>query len=143
MKMLDKLAKDNMAQLEDPKTPFKQDEDREYILRFFAFHNNLKNFKPSLHQFLNAEIRPNRNLSADAVQQYEARFRKTLSLVKDLFPCLKACQSMCWCCSPPAWCPSPDYQQVCEQSCVHSTAGSRHLWNQGVSKAQWAEVSQC
>ena len=50
MKMLDKLAKDNMAQLEDPKTPFKQDEDREYILRFFAFHNNLKNFKPPVSQ---------------------------------------------------------------------------------------------
>ena len=104
MKMLDKLAKDDMAQLRDPKMPFKQDEDREYILRFFAFHNNLKNLKPSLHQFLNAEIRPNRNLSTDAVQQYEARFRKTLSLVRDLFPCLKACQSVCWCCSPPpAW----------------------------------------
>ncbi len=110
MKMLDKLAKDHMAQLKDPKMPFKQDEDREYILRFFAFHNSLKNFKPSLHQFLNAEIRPNRNLSADAVQQYKARFRKTLSLVRDLFPCVKACQSVCWCCSPSAWHPSPDYQ---------------------------------
>ena len=102
MKMLDKLAKDHMAQLKDPKMPFKQDEEREYILRFFAFHNSLKNFKPSLHQFLNAEIRPNHNLSADAVQQYKARFRKTLSLGRDLFPCVKACQSVCWCCSPSA-----------------------------------------
>ena len=110
MKMLDKLAKDHMAQLKDPKMPFKQDEEREYILRFFAFHNSLKNFKPSLHQFLNAEIRPNRNLSADAVQQYKARFRKTLSLGRDLFPCVKACQSVCWCCSPSAWHPGPDYQ---------------------------------
>lgn len=143
MKMLDKLAKHDMAQLKDPKTPFKQDEDREYILRFFAFHNNLKNFKPSLHQFLNAEIRPNRNLSADAVQQYEARFRKTLSLVRDLFPCLKACQSICQCCSPLAWRPSPLYQQVCKHSRVHSTAGNWHSRNKGVSKAQWAEVSWC
>ena len=143
MKMLDKLAKHDMAQLKDPKTPFKQDEDREYILRFFAFHNNLKKFKPSLHQFLNAEIRPNRNLSTDAVQQYEARFRKTLSLVRDLFLCLKACQSVCWYCSPLAWHPNPFYQQVCKHPRVHLTAGGWHLWNKGVSKAQRAEVLRC
>ena len=80
MKMLDKLAKDYMAQLMDPKMPFKQDEDREYILRFFAFHNSLKNFKPSLHQFLNAEIRPNRNLSADAVGKGPVPLSKSLSV---------------------------------------------------------------
>ena len=83
MKMLDKLAKlDDMTQLKDPKSPFRQDEDREYILRFFAFYNNLKNFKPSLHRFLNAEIRPKQHLSTAEVHCYEARFRKTLNLVK-------------------------------------------------------------
>ncbi|DBB17893.1 TPA: hypothetical protein ACH3X3_002910 [Trebouxia sp. C0006] len=33
MKMLDKLAKDHMAQLKDPKMPFKQDEERSWHLR--------------------------------------------------------------------------------------------------------------
>lgn len=81
--MLDKLAKAHMGQLKDPKAPFRQEEDREYILRFFAFCNNLTNFKPPLHTFLNNEIRSNRQMKEGEVKRYEDRFNKTISMVRD------------------------------------------------------------
>lgn len=81
--MLDALAKAHMGQLKDPKAPFRQEEDREYILRFFAFCNNLTNFKPPLHTFLNNEIGPKRRLTEGEVKRYQDRFNKAISMVRD------------------------------------------------------------
>ncbi len=91
--MLDALAKSHMAQLKDPKTHFTKDEDREYILRFFALFNNLKDFRPPLYKFLNAEIQQKQNLDEDASRTYQARFRNTFDLVLALANMLDCCQS--------------------------------------------------
>ena len=82
IRMLDALAKTYMAKLKDPQKPFTKDEDREFILRFFALSNKLKEFKRLLYQFLNAEIQQRQHLDAETVRSYEMRFRKTFDLVR-------------------------------------------------------------
>lgn len=60
--MLDVLARDHMSKLKDPQEPFAKDEDKECILRFFALHIKLKEYKPILYPFLNAEIQQKQHL---------------------------------------------------------------------------------
>ena len=79
--MLDSLAASHVAQLKDPKSPFTKDEDREYILRFFALFNNLKDLKPPLYKFLNAEIHKNQFLKDDVARLYRNRFKNSFELV--------------------------------------------------------------
>ena len=78
IRMLDNLAKTHLAGLKT----FSKDEDKELILRFFAFFNNLQNFKPPMYRFLNAEIQQRQHLNQEAVHSFESRFKNTFELVR-------------------------------------------------------------
>ena len=59
---------------------------RGMILRFFALsEKSYLNYKASMKQFSNKELRDNRNISADKVKEYKNRFEHCLDLVKIVF----------------------------------------------------------
>ncbi len=59
---------------------------RGMILRFFAFsEKSYLNYKPSMKQFCNRELRDNRNMGEEKINEYRERFNKCLDLVKTVF----------------------------------------------------------
>ena len=59
---------------------------RGMILRFFALsEKSYLNYKASMKQFSNKELRDNRNISSDKVKEYKNRFEHCLDLVKIVF----------------------------------------------------------
>lgn len=59
---------------------------RGMILRFFAFsEKSYLNYKPSMKQFCNKELRDNQNMGAEKINEYKERFIKCLDLVKTIF----------------------------------------------------------
>jgi hypothetical protein len=59
---------------------------RGMILRFFAFsEKSYLNYKPSMKQFCNKELRDNRNMGTEKINEYKERFIKCLDLVKTVF----------------------------------------------------------
>ena len=59
---------------------------RGMILRFFALsEKSYINYKSSMKQFSNKELRDNRDLSPNKVKEYRARFEHCLDLVKVVF----------------------------------------------------------
>ena len=59
---------------------------RGMILRFFALsEKSYINYKSSMKQFSNKELRDNRDLSPNKVKEYKARFEHCLDLVKVVF----------------------------------------------------------
>lgn len=59
---------------------------RGMILRFFALsEKTYLNYKPSMKQFCNKELRDNRNLSEDKQREYKDRFLHCVDLVKTVF----------------------------------------------------------
>lgn len=59
---------------------------RGMILRFFALsEKSYINYKSSMKQFSNKELRDNRELSAGKVKEYKARFEHCIDLVKTVF----------------------------------------------------------
>ena len=59
---------------------------RGMILRFFALsEKSYLNYKASMKQFSNKELRDNRNISTDKVKEYKNRFEHCLDLVKIVF----------------------------------------------------------
>lgn len=59
---------------------------RGMILRFFALtEKTYLNYKPSIKQFCNKELRDNRNLSIEKAKEYEDRFLHCVDLVKTVF----------------------------------------------------------
>ncbi|MEA5257565.1 DUF262 domain-containing protein [Arcicella aquatica] len=59
---------------------------RGMILRFFALtEKTYLNYKPSIKQFCNKELRDNRFLSSEKVKEYEERFYHCVDLVKVVF----------------------------------------------------------
>jgi len=59
---------------------------RGMILRFFAIsEKSYINYKPSIKQFCNKELRDNRFISIDKQKEYKARFKKSLELVYTVF----------------------------------------------------------
>jgi hypothetical protein len=59
---------------------------RGMILRFFALsEKSYINYKSSMKQFSNKELRDNRELSTNKVKEYKARFEHCLDLVKVVF----------------------------------------------------------
>ncbi|KUO63252.1 MAG: hypothetical protein APF84_01800 [Gracilibacter sp. BRH_c7a] len=59
---------------------------RGMILRFFAFsEKTYLNYKPSMKQFCNKELRDNRNMDIEKKNEYKERFNKCLDLVKTVF----------------------------------------------------------
>lgn len=59
---------------------------RGMILRFFALtEKTYLNYKPSIKQFCNKELRDNRNLTIEKSREYENRFSHCVDLVKTVF----------------------------------------------------------
>lgn len=59
---------------------------RGMILRFFALsEKSYINYKPSIKQFCNKELRDNRNMTPDKQKEYRERFKKCLDLVNTVF----------------------------------------------------------
>lgn len=59
---------------------------RGMILRFFALSEKTYiNYKPSIKQFCNKELRDNRNMTNDKQREYRERFKKCLDLVNNVF----------------------------------------------------------
>jgi hypothetical protein len=59
---------------------------RGMILRFFALsEKSYLNYKASMKQFSNKELRDNRNISAEKIKEYKTRFEHCLDLVKIVF----------------------------------------------------------
>jgi hypothetical protein len=59
---------------------------RGMILRFFALsEKSYLNYKASMKQFSNKELRDNRNISSEKVKEYKNRFEHCLDLVKIVF----------------------------------------------------------
>lgn len=59
---------------------------RGMILRFFALsEKSYLNYKASMKQFSNKELRDNRNISTDKAKEYKNRFEHCLDLVKIVF----------------------------------------------------------
>lgn len=59
---------------------------RGMILRFFALsEKSYLNYKPSIKQFCNKELRDNRNMSSEKRREYHHRFKKCLDLVNTVF----------------------------------------------------------
>ena len=53
----------------------------EYILRFYAFYDNLTNYKGSLAKFLNSYMSKNKNLKAKDLEFKKELFRKTIDIL--------------------------------------------------------------
>jgi hypothetical protein len=59
---------------------------RGMILRFFALsEKSYLNYKASMKQFANKELRDNRNIALDKIKEYKNRFEHSLDLVKIVF----------------------------------------------------------
>jgi hypothetical protein len=59
---------------------------RGMILRFLALsERTYLNYKPSIKQFCNKELRENRNLSEEKQEEYRLRFKKSVELCKIVF----------------------------------------------------------
>jgi hypothetical protein len=59
---------------------------RGMILRFFALsEKSYLNYKASMKQFSNKELRDNRNITSDKIKEYKNRFEHSLDLVKVVF----------------------------------------------------------
>jgi len=59
---------------------------RGMILRFFALsEKSYLNYKASMKQFANKELRDNRNITLDKIKEYKNRFEHSLDLVKIVF----------------------------------------------------------
>jgi hypothetical protein len=59
---------------------------RGMILRFFALsEKSYLNYKASMKQFSNKELRDNRNITLDKIKEYKNRFEHSLDLVKIVF----------------------------------------------------------
>lgn len=59
---------------------------RGMFLRFFAFaERTYLNYKPSMKQFLNKELRDNLNISDEKAREYKEKFKEALELVRIVF----------------------------------------------------------
>ncbi len=59
---------------------------RGMILRFFALaEKTYLNYKPSIKQFCNKDLRDNRNMPAEKRKEYSQRFKKCVELVNSVF----------------------------------------------------------
>lgn len=70
-----------MSCLPNSKTSFAKEQDREYILRFFAMHNSLTKLRPPLYRFLNAEMQEHQHMQQQKADEYAKLFRQTFHLV--------------------------------------------------------------
>jgi len=66
--------------------PHSRMQDRELILRFFAFfHNNYLNYKPPMKRFLNRDMERFRNLDEEEEKELRKVFKKSVKLAKTVF----------------------------------------------------------
>jgi hypothetical protein len=59
--------------------------DDELIVRFFAFHDNYKNYQPPLRSFINKYMVAQRNLANAEKQRLTTLFEQTVDKVKNVF----------------------------------------------------------
>jgi len=68
------------------KEPHYRMQDRELILRFFAFyHNTYLKYTPSMKHFLNKEMEQNRNLNEEREKELRKAFKKSIRMAKTVF----------------------------------------------------------
>ena len=87
IKLLAKLEENDILHSLIRKDNFKKRmKYRGMLLRFFAFaEKTYLNYKPSMKQFLNKELRDNRNLNDSKIEEYEEKFLHCVDLVRTVF----------------------------------------------------------
>lgn len=86
-RLIAKLAgNEDFKQLLGAKEPQKRMQDRELVLHYLAFYNQtyLK-YKPPMKQFLNNEMRVNRNIDISKLDELEQVFKDAVYLTKNVF----------------------------------------------------------
>lgn len=84
--LLGELSKEsNWLQCLNREEPDNRLRDQELILRFFAFHYRLPNYKPALKTFLNEFMRDHKRMSQVQESEFKKLFSKTTQNVWDLF----------------------------------------------------------
>ena len=85
--LLKELAKDkDFLYILGLDEPHKRMKDIELLLRFFAFqHRSYEEYLPPMKRFLNQEMERNRNLKDEKEMNLRKIFKKTVSLVKQIF----------------------------------------------------------
>lgn len=67
------------------KGPEKRMKDVEYVLRFAAFyHASYLNYKPSMENFMNEDMKKYQNLTSHEAQKLQAAFKNSVTLIRSL-----------------------------------------------------------
>ncbi|SDT60414.1 Protein of unknown function DUF262 [Mucilaginibacter mallensis] len=85
MKLVNELAKDKNWQKLINLSANKRMKSEELIIRFFAFHYNLENYKKPLANFLNEFCDANKELTEDKKLEYTLLFKRTIQNILLLF----------------------------------------------------------
>ena len=148
MELLHKLADTHMRLLPNSATSFGKEQDRELILRFFAMHNSLQNFKPPLSRFLNTEICQHQHMDAQKSEDYTKLFARTFRLVSVYGSvrcrCIAELQCLTACAKRTNQLPSQcDPNSRDTRWAYQTAAGCENLWRKCVPKMGWQEVHWC